>query len=715
MKRIPTATAVQWFAWVLAYGGPLLLLFGMAWDPRWLDQLQVSTQGLRASVPTAYLIAAMAAATLGLRAIVVPLGKFSYATPAGVVAVSGALLVGAVPTALAMALGTAAGDRMIQRKGGWAVLVNAGREVISLFVAYGLHAWVLHLVGVVSPLNSEGFIAIVVFVTAYFFVSRSLFYFSLLVRKKLGAGEQHIIVRYEIVHAALLVGSSAVVMSTILLLPLAGWPFAGALLVFGAVIAKQIGEEVVQAEEMNKLHAMDQVITGTMGLEESFARIEHLAERTLDWGSYRVSAYRDGSFSTLYVGAIGRLDGEDSPDGMELLRAEVVESGEPITIQDTGRDARTMDFPAHVRSVAVAPLRLGSDIIGTLELEHHKLREYRQVQSSLIEACALRIAAVVHIHELRRPLVATVARINEEVANLKQSTDALRRSAVAMTRSTTAIGEGLSQQDVEVAAGLKETEQLSHSSAEVVSEGAKAASATSEASEVANKSRESIGDAIEKLVDLKGFVAESSTKVGELEKVSRKIVNFITSIRELADLTNLLALNAGIEAARAREHGRGFAVVAQEVGRLAEQSATAASEAAGFTADLQGRLAEVVRQMKRGQQSVAGVEEVSTEGLRAMDSIVQAAADATQMARHIAETADGQQSAFSQLRERMSAVAEISSRNRADASEVMARAKDVETRLDEMGRASHELENVASMLAEITGRFAPSDPTSATL
>ncbi|MFB3069335.1 MAG: methyl-accepting chemotaxis protein, partial [Gemmatimonadales bacterium] len=347
-----------------------------------------------------------------------------------------------------------------------------------------------------------------------------------------------------------------------------------------------------------------------------------------------------------------------------------------------------------------------SDIIGTLELEHHKRREYRRIQRSLIEACAMRIAAMVHIHELRQPLVATVARISEEVTNLKQATDALRQAATAMTRSSIAIGEGMSQQDIEVAAGLAETEELSHSSAEVVSEGADAASVMSEASEVAKGRRETIGEAIEKLVDLKGFVSESSTKVGELEKVSRKIVNFIASIRDLADLTNLLALNAGIEAARAREHGRGFAVVAQEVGRLAEQSSTAASEAATFMADLQTRLGEVVRQMERGQQSVAGVEEVSTEGLRAIDSIVQAAAYATQKTRRIAETAEGQQSAFTQLRERIGAVAKISSRNRADATEVMERAKDIETRLDEMEQASRELEDVASMLAEITGRFA---------
>jgi methyl-accepting chemotaxis protein len=364
-----------------------------------------------------------------------------------------------------------------------------------------------------------------------------------------------------------------------------------------------------------------------------------------------------------------------------------------------------MDFPEQVRCVAVAPLRLGPDTIGTLELEHHKRREYRRIQLALIQACALRIAAVVHIHELRRPLVATVARINEEVGHLRQATDALRQAATAMTQSTTAIGEGLSQQDLEVAAGFSDTENLSQSSAEVANEGAEAAKVTSTASEVADRSRETIGDAIEKLVDLKAFVGESSGKVSELEKVSGKIVKFISSIRELADLTNLLALNAGIEAARAGEHGRGFAVVAQEVGRLAEQSSSSAVEAGEFVADLQASLADVVQQMRRGKLSVAGVEEVSTDGLRAMDSIVQATAEATQRARHIAETAEGQQSAFAGLRERISAVANISSRNHSDATHVIERARDVEARLDEMASSSRELEQVAAMLADITDRF----------
>ena len=88
MKRIPTAAAVRWSASLTAYGGPGLLLFAMAWDRAWLNHL--GSVGI------------MAVAALGLRATAIPLGKFSYASPAGVVAVSGALLVGSVPTALAI-------------------------------------------------------------------------------------------------------------------------------------------------------------------------------------------------------------------------------------------------------------------------------------------------------------------------------------------------------------------------------------------------------------------------------------------------------------------------------------------------------------------------------------------------------------------------------------------------------------------------------------
>jgi len=122
----------------------------------------------------------------------------------------------------------------------------------------------------------------------------------------------------------------------------------------------------------------------------------------------------------------------------------------------------------------------------------------------------------------------------------------------------------------EVSGGLQATESLAQVSRRVSEDGTEAAQASSTASDVANRNRQQIRGAIERLVALKTFVGESSAKVQQLGQVSRRITGFIASIRELADMTNLLALNAAIEAARAGKHGKGFAVVADEVRRLAE-------------------------------------------------------------------------------------------------------------------------------------------------
>jgi methyl-accepting chemotaxis protein len=691
---------VRWFTRSLAYCGTGLLIIAMVWDTSWWRVW--------------YLVLLMAAFTVFLRSFSITLGKYAYLAPSGLVALSGVLLVGPVPTAMGLAIGTAFADWAILRKRGEAVFVNTGREVVGVLVGFGFYAFAVTVSNAQSPLSREGVPSVAILVLAYFITWRLLFYYTLMVRGKLRSDEQLLILRYEIIAGALVILASAVTVFTVTVLPARSWPFIAAPLLLGGIMFKRILEEAIQAEELNKLHAMDEVITGTANLEESLYRIEMLVHRILDWGDFRIYAQRGGEFGLLYRGALGRADRGEPPNVFEELRAEAVRTGLPVVVADTERDPRTSGMPLEIRSVVIQPLRLGNELTGTLELEHHKRREYRRNQVALLEACAHRVATAVHIADLRRPLVETVARIGTEVRTLRSSTDSLRATAASMRESSTVIGNGLSQQDMEVAGGLSATEQLSIAGRDVAGNSAKAAHSSREASEVAQRSRETIRGAIEKLVGLKAFVSESSDKVGELESASRKIVKFIVSIREVADLTNLLALNAGIEAARAGDHGRGFAVVAAEIRRLAEQSAIAAEEAAELIGDLQTRLGEVVDQMRRGQVSVAGVEQMSTEGLGALDSIVAATEDATEHVRRIAETADGQQDAFAGLRERINTVAVISSENRRGADDVMSRAEDVASQLDDMGHATRELEAVATMLADLTERFtfAESNPTS---
>src|SRR5258705_12479090 len=191
--------------------------------------------------------------------------------------------------------------------------------------------------------------------------------------------------------------------------------------------------------------------------------------------------------------------------------------------------------------------------------------------------------------------------MTRQLATIAQTAETLKRAASAVAQSTGVIREGVRREEGEVSGGLEATESLAQVSRRVSDDGAGAARASTAASDVASRNRTQIREAIERLVALKLFVGESSTKVQQLGQMSRRITGFIASIREIADMTNLLALNAAIEAARAGKHGKGFGVVADEGRALAEHSAPAAAGAGDLVQDIHTQVGEVVEQMRRGQ------------------------------------------------------------------------------------------------------------------
>ncbi|PYO75182.1 MAG: hypothetical protein DMD67_12250 [Gemmatimonadetes bacterium] len=441
-------------------------------------------------------------------------------------------------------------------------------------------------------------------------------------------------------------------------------------------------------------------------MADSFARIERLAHRLVDWGDFRIYRRQEGALQLAYRGQIGRADRGAPSSDTAALRETVALTGESVVIDDVTRDKRIADAPLVVQSLVMVPLKFGDQVIGTLELEHHKRKVYRGKDVLTINTFANQLATAIHITELRRPLVETVETLTQQLGTLVRAAESLREAAGAVAHSTGTIRQGVLAEEGEVSGGLEATESLAEVSRRVSEDGTEAAQASSTASEVASQNRHQIQDAIGRLVALKTFVGEASAKVQQLGQVSRRITGFIASIRELADMTNLLALNAAIEAARAGKHGKGFAVVAEEVRRLAEQSASAALEAGELVQDIHRQVGEVVEQMRRGQVNVGGVEELSSAALQALDAIVAATAEATSHAQRIAAAAGEQDKAFGRLRERIHAVAKIAGKNRAEADDVATRADEAARGLTELERATRELEDVAAMLRQLTRGFA---------
>ena len=687
--RIPTL--LRHYTTVLWIGGSILTAAVLLWDQRWHQQ-PVSTLLIILSI-------------MLLRSVPVRLSKYSYLTQSGIPTLVGAVAIGPVPVVVGLWVGVVAADVFWLRKQPLAGLVNGGREVIAFVVAFGFYAVVIAVTG--TEESAVDFLpAAAVLVSLYFFISRALFYFSLLIRNKLEGAEKILILRWEITsYLATLIGS-AIVAATLVFFSPVGWVAVALLLGAFGMLGRHISDEAIGAEDLNKVHLMESAIASNATLHGSFSQIERLAYRLLDWGDFRVFRVNGSEVTLAYRSRIGRPNRGNPPAELAPLRREAIESREPVIVRDTKGEDHLEDVLTDVRMLVIHPIRFGDEVLGTLEVEHHKRHAYGPKDLLAMSTLAGQIATAFHISELRRPLVLTVGQIGEQVTSLARVADSLRASATALAEVSLGMRQGAAELEKFATGGLRATGSLADASNEMMNQGAQAATASGTAAAVAARNRVVIGDAIDRLVELKGFVAVGADRVAALGALTQRITGFIGTIREIADLTNLIALNAAIEAARAGREGRGFAVVASEVRDLAAQSLHAAREAGNLLGEITTQVTAVSGQMERGRDVVAGVEELSANAARALDDIVGTTGEAGGYAKAIAATAEQQRDAVATLTGQIEQVASSSARSRVDTDTLAKRAGEAAAGQADLERAIRELGELAADLQRIASHFA---------
>ena len=162
------------------------------------------------------------------------------------------------------------------------------------------------------------------------------------------------------------------------------------------------------------------------------------------------------------------------------------------------------------------------------------------------------------------------------------------------------IEQSLGQQSVETEQVAAAVEELSHSIQEVADSAASASQSTQEANKESQKGLESIATTIEVIEQLAVELENSRVVIDQLSQNSEKIESILDVIGSISEQTNLLALNAAIEAARAGEAGRGFAVVADEVRSLATKTRSSTDEIHGMISQLQETAGNAVGIMEKG-------------------------------------------------------------------------------------------------------------------
>ncbi|SHK25955.1 methyl-accepting chemotaxis protein [Selenomonas ruminantium] len=289
----------------------------------------------------------------------------------------------------------------------------------------------------------------------------------------------------------------------------------------------------------------------------------------------------------------------------------------------------------------------------------------------------------------------------ELTATAHQSALASEQVAQRVTSSAGAVIE--QQKDVEEA--MESIDNTMNSISNLNQTAGEVTANVTESHKQAQDGSSAIGSAVDKIVSVESIVNSSTATVDKLGQRSQEIGQIVETISGIADQTNLLALNAAIEAARAGEHGRGFAVVADEVRKLAEESQNAAKRITDLIGAIQNDTTDAVNSMQRGNAAVKEGTESVSQLKAAFDKILEASDAVADKAHGMSGDLKVVSDDTENVRNRSSKISENSRRVAADMESVSAAAEEQSAAAEEIASASEALAQLAHGLQTAVGEF----------
>ncbi|MDH4275530.1 MAG: methyl-accepting chemotaxis protein [Gammaproteobacteria bacterium] len=302
-------------------------------------------------------------------------------------------------------------------------------------------------------------------------------------------------------------------------------------------------------------------------------------------------------------------------------------------------------------------------------------------------------------------LLSALQRMNTNLANIIRNVKSAATTGADLASNLSAATEQVStrvqNQSDWIMAMTTSMEQMSASSNEIHQGSAGVLGVLNTTNEVVDKNSEVIKTSMEASKRVAISVEASFASIHELSDAIQKITDVASVINGIADQTNLLALNATIEAARAGEQGRGFAVVADEVRILSQRTATSTAEISNMVATIRRKTIEAVSAMDKVKLEVSVDNGRNEQLFGAMEQIATAASQAMALAHHIADSTREQTAATEDIAKNMTKISHISEEN----AETVKSTADVAT----------ELSHSAEMLEQLISHFSdiPSSPADA--
>jgi len=322
-----------------------------------------------------------------------------------------------------------------------------------------------------------------------------------------------------------------------------------------------------------------------------------------------------------------------------------------------------------------AILRLLDEIA---DLADGDLRSYATVSEDFTGAIADSINFAI---DQLRDLVSRITDTSQEVARYTQDTQTI----------TNQLAEASEHQAQEIAGASAAINEMAVSIDQVSANAAESAEVAERSVQIASNGADVVNRSIVGMDTIREQIQETSKRIKRLGESSQEIGNIVSLINDIADQTNILALNAAIQASMAGEAGRGFAVVADEVQRLAERSASATKQIEGLVKTIQTDTNEAVISMEQTTSEVVRGANLAKDAGVALDEIQSVSNNLAKLIANISNAAKLQSASASHIANTMNVVQEITSQTT--------------TATFDTARSVSELANMAESLRESVSDF----------